>query len=354
METHTKAKQVEQILRSAIRRREWKCGERMPSEKELGERLGVNRSTLRDALNTLACDGLVVRRSGSGTYVGDGIKVNSIAIIEDACGFASPIGYWYRSLIDAAAGNVRDSGHNPMILLGHGNSQDEFDRSLYSVLEPIQAGVARVLSLTTLESLAARLMDWDIPYASIEMGEHTGRYSTVLDYARLLCDGRDLMMAHGHSDFTIMYLAPAKTEIAKMYAHWSSHLYRMAVNFDTERLFAVPHSWDGIPAYESFIEWWNGPNRTSSVFITDDGIFDAASRAILELGIRVPEDLAILTHANAGRRFVFPISVASLGWDPGIVMNLAWGMLSDQISGRETQEPVVYVPPVFQEGATLG
>jgi GntR family transcriptional repressor for pyruvate dehydrogenase complex len=45
-------------------------GARLPTEKELCERLGVGRSTLREAVGSLAFIGAVQTRQGSGTYVG--------------------------------------------------------------------------------------------------------------------------------------------------------------------------------------------------------------------------------------------------------------------------------------------
>jgi GntR family transcriptional repressor for pyruvate dehydrogenase complex len=44
-------------------------GDRLPTERELCERLGVGRSTLREAMGSLAFIGAVQTRQGSGTYV---------------------------------------------------------------------------------------------------------------------------------------------------------------------------------------------------------------------------------------------------------------------------------------------
>lgn len=44
-------------------------GEKLPSERELAEKLGVSRPSLRDALHILELRGLVVRRQGRGTFV---------------------------------------------------------------------------------------------------------------------------------------------------------------------------------------------------------------------------------------------------------------------------------------------
>lgn len=45
--------------------------EKLPSERELSQQLGVNRMTLRQALRMLESQGLLVRRQGDGTYVAE-------------------------------------------------------------------------------------------------------------------------------------------------------------------------------------------------------------------------------------------------------------------------------------------
>jgi GntR family transcriptional repressor for pyruvate dehydrogenase complex len=46
-----------------------KPGDRLPSERELAERLQVSRSSLREAMRALELQGLVVSRPGAGTFV---------------------------------------------------------------------------------------------------------------------------------------------------------------------------------------------------------------------------------------------------------------------------------------------
>src|SRR5512138_1526185 len=63
------ADRATQQLQSLILSRIFKTGDRLPSERELGQRLGVSRTVVREALRALTTKGLVEVRDGAGAYV---------------------------------------------------------------------------------------------------------------------------------------------------------------------------------------------------------------------------------------------------------------------------------------------
>ncbi|MCV2874322.1 FCD domain-containing protein [Defluviimonas sp. WL0050] len=63
----TVARQIESLILHGILR----PGERLPSERELSERLGVSRPSLRDAVSALQEVGLLATRAGSGIFVAE-------------------------------------------------------------------------------------------------------------------------------------------------------------------------------------------------------------------------------------------------------------------------------------------
>ncbi|MXQ06329.1 FCD domain-containing protein [Alphaproteobacteria bacterium GH1-50] len=60
-------KQIEQLILRGILR----PGERLPSERDLSEKLGVSRPSLRDAVGELQRNGLLISRANSGIFVAD-------------------------------------------------------------------------------------------------------------------------------------------------------------------------------------------------------------------------------------------------------------------------------------------
>jgi GntR family transcriptional regulator len=61
--------QISDWLREHIEQGTYDVDERLPSEKELGERFDVSRVTVRRALQTLESEGYIYRRQGLGSFV---------------------------------------------------------------------------------------------------------------------------------------------------------------------------------------------------------------------------------------------------------------------------------------------
>ncbi|MDR1501217.1 MAG: GntR family transcriptional regulator [Prevotella sp.] len=64
-------KQAEELLRGLIGKAEYKDGKYLPTEVELSKQLNISRNTLRQAINTLVFEGLLVRKKGAGTRVAE-------------------------------------------------------------------------------------------------------------------------------------------------------------------------------------------------------------------------------------------------------------------------------------------
>jgi DNA-binding FadR family transcriptional regulator len=67
----TLSEQVATQIIDKISAQEWKPGEKLPSEAELCEAFSVGRSTLREALKSLAFSGFVRSKAGEGSFVAD-------------------------------------------------------------------------------------------------------------------------------------------------------------------------------------------------------------------------------------------------------------------------------------------
>lgn len=76
------------VLRDAILSREYPAGLRLPPERELAERFGVNRVTVRSALSRLESEHLVSVRQGSGYSVRDYLRAGGPDLIASLASLA--------------------------------------------------------------------------------------------------------------------------------------------------------------------------------------------------------------------------------------------------------------------------
>ncbi len=61
--------QLKNLILDKIKNGEYPEGSLIPSERDLGENLGISRMTVRQALNQLVSEGVLYREKGKGTYV---------------------------------------------------------------------------------------------------------------------------------------------------------------------------------------------------------------------------------------------------------------------------------------------
>jgi GntR family transcriptional repressor for pyruvate dehydrogenase complex len=71
-------RQVAEQIQSSVMRGDLNAGDRLPSERDLAEQLGVSRTVIRDALRLLEERGLIAINVGDGTYVSE-IQPKSIS-----------------------------------------------------------------------------------------------------------------------------------------------------------------------------------------------------------------------------------------------------------------------------------
>jgi DNA-binding FadR family transcriptional regulator len=71
IKTMTLVEAVAEQIFAMIAAGHFRPGDRLPTEAELGQQLGVGRSTLREALKSLALAGLIETRRSAGTFVSE-------------------------------------------------------------------------------------------------------------------------------------------------------------------------------------------------------------------------------------------------------------------------------------------
>lgn len=121
-------------LRLDILSGKYQSGQKLPSENDLSKELGLSRQTIRQAVGTLAQEGIVERRQGSGTYIALSERekkqpTKNIGIISTYMD-----GYIFPAIIKGIDAVLIENGYMMQLSLTHNQVENEA-RALMMLLE---------------------------------------------------------------------------------------------------------------------------------------------------------------------------------------------------------------------------
>ncbi len=339
----SKSGQVDRYFRQQIGSGTWSPGSQIPADAELCRILGVSAITIKNVMARLAAEGLIVRRQRLGSFVAEQLRPVNIALLVDAKLLACPVSRFYRSFFQAAHEAIERAGYRVILISEFGDSVE--------TLKLLLKNTHGVLSLTGLERWGDFFRKEGIPTVEVLTGKERGPNTILLDYQAMCRMAQAELEARGLHDFAVASQSNPADAGAGPDEHGEMALEM--VRHDSERLLQVPWSWDCRFAYAAFKKWWSGASRRSAVFFYDDGLCDVALRAMLELGVKVPEELQILTQSNTGNFFHFPVSLARIEFDPVEIAGAAWEMLTQRLRQPTVDFPCRNIPPRFVAGDSL-
>jgi DNA-binding LacI/PurR family transcriptional regulator len=350
----SKLRFVETCLRKRILSGTWGGDARLPGDEDLAIELGVSQSTVGNALSNLASEGLVERRQRRGTFIVPEAAMGVIVAMGRMESLSSPLGYYYREIMDQTIKQVGAAGFRVKLGIGSGATPDEFADSIHLFDSATARNVMGVISTMPMGPLEARLENMGIPAVTVVTHRPVGRYSVVLDYRSLCHQGIHALEQAGIDDYIVVLLAPRNvSERERDASDVLQWIRERDSGFAAERLYPVCWSRDRDAARDWLARTWRTPAWPRAFFFLDDVVCENALDAMRELGIRVPEDVAVVTEGSVGRRWTTPIELASIEFDGERIVDAAWNRLRRLIDRRPVDECAVFVQPRFTPGASL-
>jgi GntR family transcriptional regulator len=168
-------------------------GDTFPSVEELSKRLGVSRSTIREAISHLEKDGLVVRKQGSGTYVAGRSGLYVAGGLERLQSF--------RTLAKLAGRQAYTAQREVSMVPATPESAELLHL-------PVESELARVRVVEAIDNCRVAYLDSLISAALVDFEALTGTTGSLLDY---LIEQVDLPLSYAQSQ---VYAISADRELA--------------------------------------------------------------------------------------------------------------------------------------------
>ena len=320
----------------------YKPGDRLDSINKLAKRHSISPLTLRITLVALSEEGLVDRRPGSGCYVTDPRQVKPVGILLGQNIFQGHTSLFYLLVTGYVRQYFEDRGWRVRLYIGHSTTnQGPQAPDNVEFFEDVAAnrlsGVAAVFANPELKWLN-QLQQKDIPVVGIdyrERGESYGYpYCVTLDYDRLLPTATRYLLEQGRRRIAFLnWYQPNQNWLASSLPV----LAEQGVQLRQDWVRGDLHPGQIGAGWEMFREIWSATDeKPDGIVIADDLLFNEAKAAILELKIRVPEDLLIVSHANKDINLASPFPVTRMEYDPIAVAH----ELSEMLAAVMSKTPV--------------
>ncbi len=277
-------------------------GDKLPGMHDLRQRFGVSINTICAALDILASNGLVDKRRGSGVYVSDRAFRKRIGILSELDLFDARIGPYWRSLAGELKTALEAAGHLPNFYVGNaepGGASDE--PTCPRFWEDAAAGRldgAVILDTPTTERWYERVQKIPIP----AVGSWTS-YEAAVDFSGIAQAAVARLAAQGCRRLGLM----GWHSVAEL----SEAVKRHGLTTCDEWIRADRSPGLRGAGWEEFRDIWSArAGRPDCLVFLDDMLFADAQLAMLELGVRVPDELrlAVMTIRDAAPAFRFPLT----------------------------------------------
>ncbi len=336
--------QLREIFLEEIRQGRFEDSKKVPSERALAERYGVSRTSVRESLNTMVREGLLVRRVGKGTFVaGDGRdpaeqQFASIAFLigENIFRFVRP---GYNRILLGAQEACRQAGFQ---LLFHAVPEEESDPSLH-FLETAGTELRAWIVTGGLHHRAIdRILQSPLPVVFVDLLVDDEKSSFVgFDYAT----GTRLAMEHlaelGHE--RIGFIGFANSE--KYEAYWRT-LEQLGLRYDPHlvKFLQLPDVQPSISSGFRMMQQMVASERLpTAVLATNDLVAVGVMEALTVAGIRVPQQMSVIGFDDLGQEVDPPLTTVRS--DVEGAGRLAATYLIERLRVGEQKEPRKIVVP---------
>ena len=318
-----KYRHITEFVRSLIAKGDLKPGTRLPPIKTLARQWNTNYFTVRLALTPLANEGLIERSPGRGSFVRDRqSQLTSVAIYYGSNLWTDPEGAFYQKLYYVLQSLLEKQNIRILTFI---------DTRPASSKKTTLPELAKAIEKREVQGIIGLMLwpeeeDWleafKIPLSVFGSRGIESDYEEMAGLAldRLAADGcktvgtisTDGSDGGKYSIFERVAAARGLTTTPR----WCIYESPLPSSLSSETI-----------GYRSFRDIWAQQVRPEGLFIQYDWVCRGAITAILELGVRVPQNLRLVLYKNEGVDYLCPWTV------PFVVLDSKYGVSGAQPAG---------------------
>ncbi|MFW5694265.1 MAG: substrate-binding domain-containing protein [Alkalispirochaeta sp.] len=297
--------QIRDLLVDRFKKEEYTSGRKLPTEQALTFELGVSRSTVRQALDILESDGIIVRKHGSGTFfVGHAEpdhsgKTGLIGLINFFF-----MDYIYPEIIRAIEDTISAEGYS----LALTNCNLDPQREIESVERLVEQGVkglilepSRNSQIDETHPMQRLISDLEIPIVTTHWGISNVRVSTVtVDDVRAGYEATRYLINAGHREIALVYKREVQAGEDR-FTGYRRALSEADIPYREERVV----SFNNAEEAQNFRQGYELTNlllertpRPTAIFYFNDHIAMQGYQAIQERGLAIPDDVSVIGFDN--------------------------------------------------------
>ncbi|MCC6124623.1 MAG: GntR family transcriptional regulator [Pirellulales bacterium] len=344
-----------------------KPGQALPSEHRLVERLGVARTTVRQAMASLENEGLIRRVQGKGTFVENdvrrklqhGLEIFALVVPETRSGFYPALLHGF----EAASGEI----HYQTLVCNTNNDVARQSDIVLQLIDKHVAGVVMVPASFPIPSYQIRqLHERGIPvvfcHRPVEGIQAPALLLPFYEQGRL---AGEAFVRHGHrraAQFLFGHSNPEYSQYTQQVtAGFRDALEAVGGEAPDELICRLPFTSAELgnreeEVFEVLQRICRRPDRPTAIMASFDNLAEVLFLQLGRLGLRIPEDVSLVGFGGADRRGTIIRQLASVTVDEQKVGLRAVELLQEMRNGirpiDDGEQALISLE--FTAGQTLG
>ena len=349
--------QVHSLISDHISEGRLSEGDRLPSLQQLSEEMGIAYATVARGVRALVESGALETRIGSGTHVAAPSRRNDLGnTAKTAMSLIGYIGsntdqqqhnFYYLSIVAGIESVI--SGEEKRLILLNRDSQygwDKVDGMLIQdahperIVEALPRGLPCVCLLRTTDGVAGVVAD---------------------DYNGARLGVRHLVeLGHRRIGYLVQNSAILQIPSIRQRVNGFQDALREANITPAENWIYGPRD----VRYKGYVKWGHQSMKEwleagfeklgcTAIFVQNDLAAIGAIRALQEVGLRVPQDVSVLSFDGTPVCELFSPSIAAVAVPLRKIGAAAMELLERQISSGKTSNETIVLPTEWQDGTSV-